>query len=301
MTFKPLHILEYVLFASAGFFIRLLPLRYVHRTGFVLARIFYPLLLSRRKVALNNLRNAFPEMNDSTRKKIAFRSFQNISATFAELLWHKNLTKETIRQRVRIENPDLIKQVQAEKKGMIFLTAHFGSWELANQAVAVYTNSNMCVVAKQQSNLLVDRLLTRWRSLFGIEVVLMGIGVRKMLEALKKGEIVGLIADQSAPKESVAVEFFGRLVPTYEGPAVFSLRTGAPLILGCTVRQEDGNYKMQLTRVPCDDLHGASDENIRELTQRQVRMTEKIIRQYPEQWMWMHKRWKHVPDRAKAE
>jgi KDO2-lipid IV(A) lauroyltransferase len=301
MTYKPLHVVEYIFFLTAGFIIRLIPLRCVHRTGFILARIFYPFLKSRKDVALKNLRNAFPDMDESTRRQIAFRSFQNISATFAELLWHKKFTKESIKQRVQIENFELLKQLQRKNKGIIFLSSHFGSWELAAQAIAVYADSPMYVVAKQQSNLLIDRLITKWREQFGIKIILMGLGIREMLKALHQGGIIGLVADQSAPKESVAVKFFGRDVPTFEGPAVFCLKTGAPIILGCTVRQKDGNYTMRLTQVPSEDLTDDSDENILELTQRQVRMTEDIIRQYPDQWMWMHKRWKHVSDRAEAD
>ncbi len=298
MTFRPLHIIEYILFSFSGIVVRLLPLRFVHRTGFILARIFYPVLKSRRNVALRNLHNAFPEMDDTVRNRIALSSFQNITATFIEILWYKNFSKETIRQRVKIENFDLFQKFLNGGKGIIFLTAHFGSWELASQAIAINSNTPMCVVAKQQANLFVDRLLTEWRELFGIKVVLMGIGVREMVKSLHKGEIIGLIADQSAPKESIAVKFFGRDVPTFEGPAVFCLKTGAPIILGCTVRQNDGSYTMRLFHVPSEDLSDASDENVRELTRRQVKMTEEIIRQNPDQWMWMHKRWKHVPDRT---
>ena len=128
----------------------------------------------------------------------------------------------------------------------------------------------------------------------------MGISVREILRTLKEGGIVALAADQSAPKESVMVNFFGRNVPTFQGPAIFSLKTGAPIILGCTVRQENGNYTMHLAHVPSDDLNGVSDENVLELTRRQVQMTEAIIRQKPEQWMWMHKRWKHVQDHTET-
>ena len=126
----------------------------------------------------------------------------------------------------------------------------------------------------------------------------MGMSVREIIRTLQQGGIIALVADQTAPKESVSVEFFGRQVPTFEGPAVFCLKTGAPIVLGCTVRQNDGNYTMHLEHVPSDDLVHYSEENVRELTQRQVRLTEEIIQQHPEQWMWMHKRWKHVPDRV---
>jgi KDO2-lipid IV(A) lauroyltransferase len=205
-----------------------------------------------------------------------------------------------IRQVVEIENIELLEQFQEEKRGIVFLTAHYGSWELASQAMTVYSETQVFTIAKPQSNLLVDRKITKWRELFGLKIVAMGIGVREILKTLQEGGIVGLAADQSAPKESVTVNFFGRNVPTFQGPAIFSLKMGSPIILGCTVRQKNGNYKMRLVHVPSDDLKGASDENVLELTRRQVQMTEAIIRQKPEQWMWMHKRWKHAQDQTET-
>jgi Kdo2-lipid IVA lauroyltransferase/acyltransferase len=292
------HILEYILFTIVGVLIRLLPLRLVHKSGFALARLAYPILKSRRNVALENLRFAFPEMEESERARIAFQSFQSVGATFLELLWYPNFTKARIKQRVHIENLELLSQLRLEQRGIIILTAHFGSWELATQAISVYADAVVCTVAKSQSNILIDRIITTWRELFGLKIVPMGISVREILRTLQQGGIVALAADQSAPKESVAVDFFGRMVPTFQGPAIFSLKTGAPIILGCTVRQHDGNYTMHLVHVPSKDLDGASVENIYELTRRQVQMTEAIIRQTPEQWMWMHKRWKHVLDKT---
>jgi KDO2-lipid IV(A) lauroyltransferase len=300
MSYRIKHIVEYIFFQAIAFIVQRLPLHFVHKTGFALARLAYPFLKSRRNVALQNLRHAFPEMGESKRRQIAFRSFQSVSVTFLELLWYPNLTKIRIKQRVHIENIELLKQLQEKKKGIVFLTAHYGSWELATQAITVYSDSPVCTIAKPQANLLVDRIITRWRELFGLKIVAMGISIREILRTLQEGGIVALAADQSAPKESVTVIFFGRNVPTFQGPAIFSLKTGAPIILGCTVRQEDGNYTMRFVHVPSDDLNGVSDKNIYELTRRQVHMTEAIIRQHPEQWMWMHKRWKHVQDQAET-
>jgi len=301
MSHRTKHIVEYFFFQTFAFSVRLLPLSLVRKIGFALARLAYPLLKSRRNVALQNLRYAFPEMAESARQQIASRSFQSVSVAFLELLWHPNFTKAAIKQSVQIENIELLKHLQEKKKGIIFLTAHYGSWELASQAMTVYSDAPVCTIAKPQSNLLVDRKITNWRELFGLKIVAMGIGIREILKTLQEGGIVGLAADQSAPKESVMVNFFGRNVPTFQGPAIFSLKTGAPIILGCTVRQEDGNYKMRFVHVPSEDLKGVSDENILELTRRQVQMTEAIIRQKPEQWMWMHKRWKHAQDQSESE
>jgi Kdo2-lipid IVA lauroyltransferase/acyltransferase len=298
MSYKSKHIAEYIFFRALAFIIQCLPLTLVHKSGFAAAWLAYPLLKSRRNVALENLRYAFPEMDESKRHSIAFQSFKSVSAAFFELLWYPKYTKARIKQRVHVENIDVLQRLLERKKGIVFLTAHFGNWELASQAISIYSNTTVYTIAKPQSNLLVDRVLTRWRELFGLKIVPMGISVREILRALQEGGIVALAADQSAPKESIAVEFFGREVPTFQGPAIFSLKTGAPIVLGCTVRQEDGSYSMQFIHVPSDDLQGTSEEKIFTLTQRQVSMTEQVIRQHPEQWMWMHKRWKHVSDQA---
>ena len=154
------------------------------------------------------------------------------------------------------------------------------------------------IIVKGQANDYVDHVINRWREKFGAHTVPMGISIREILRALQNGHVVGMASDQAAAKESVAVNFFGREVPTFQGPAMFALRTHAPLIIGLAVRQSDGIYRLRFHRVPSDDLDGVTDANVKELTRRQVELTEKIIREHPEQWMWMHKRWKHVADRV---
>ncbi|MBN1396744.1 MAG: lysophospholipid acyltransferase family protein [Bacteroidetes bacterium] len=301
MTHKTGHFFEYIFFQAVSLFIRILPLSLVRKTASALARPAYKLLKSRRNVALQNLKYAFPDMEESERRQIALKSFQSVAVSFLELLWYPNFSKDRIKREVQIENLELFKQLHEKGKGVIILTAHYGSWELATQAYTVYADTPVCTIAKTQSNLLVDRKLTRLRELFGLKIVPMGIGVREVLKTLQQGGIVALAADQSAPKESVMVNFFGRKVPTFQGPAIFALRTGAPIILGCTVRQDDGTYRMRFIQVETEDLGAPTNENVYELTRRQVQMTEEIIRQKPEQWMWMHKRWKHSPEQAETE
>ncbi len=296
MSKKINHIFEYMLFQITSLLVRLLPFNHVYKFGYCIAKWFFPILKSRRNVALRNLHNAFPEKKYSELKQIALRSFQNIAATFLELLWYPNLSKEIIERRVKIENIELIERLLKEGRGLIFLTAHFGSWELAMQAIAINYNKKFYAMAKPQSNILVDKKITKWREKFGLKIITMS-GAREILRALQEGSIIGLVADQSAPRESILVEFFGRAVPTFQGPALFALKTRAPIVFGCTIRQEDGTYKMKLALVDYADLYESTEENVIELTRRQVQVTERAIRQYPEQWMWMHKRWKHVPDR----
>jgi KDO2-lipid IV(A) lauroyltransferase len=292
------HLVEYILFVGVSLFIRMMPLQILPKFARVAVGLAFPLLLSRRRVALRNLRNAFPEKSRRELERIARESFVSVAIAFLELLWFPRLSKEQMLKKVTVENPDVFAEAVARGKGVICMTAHFGNWELAGQTAAAVVNVPSYIIVKTQSNKLVDKKINALRTRFGASVVPMGIAIREIVRALQKGGAVLLAADQTAPKESIAIEFFGRSVPTFQGPAIFSLRTGAALVLIMLVRQPDGNYRLLSEKVPAEDLKGCSDENVFELTRRQVKMTEEIIRKYPEQWMWMHKRWKHVPDRT---
>ena len=288
--------LEYAAVAALGWFARLVPPAKIHRVGMALGRAFYPIFASRRRVAVRNLQNAYPETPAAELQHIALRSFQHMSAAFVELLALGGYSKDDVRRLIRIENPGLLNDIHASGKGIVFLTAHYGNWELAAQAVVLASPVPTSIIVKRQSNLLVDAMISRWRTRFGGTLIPMQ-GAREVLRSIEAGNTLVLAADQAASTESPSVEFFGRMVPTFTGPATFALRTHAALICGLAVAQEDGTYLMRLEEVPYDDLADGTEGSVVELTRRHVRLTEEIIRRHPEQWMWTHKRWKHVPDR----
>jgi KDO2-lipid IV(A) lauroyltransferase len=150
------------------------------------------------------------------------------------------------------------------------------------------------VIVKTQSNRLIDRKVNEFRSRLGNAMIPMQHAVREALTVLREGGCVALAADQSAARESVWTEFFGRPVPTHQGPAVFTLRTGSMLVAAVAERQADGSYRMRFEEIPSSDLAPDDPSSILELTRRHVRWTEEVIRRNPAQWMWMHRRWKHA-------
>jgi KDO2-lipid IV(A) lauroyltransferase len=290
------HLLEYCVFQMLGGFVRLLPLRAVQRLGAVAGEVIYAFFGFRKTVTRKNLQRAFPDFTEAEIEQLAVESFRSVGTALFEFLWFPRFRPERLREVARIENPELIRELHSRGKGVILLTAHFGNWELLAQSMLTELQAPLAIIVKPQSNPFVDRTINRWRTKWGNKVVSMGVAVREILRTLQAGGIVGIVADQSAPKESLAVEFFGSNVPTYEGPAVFSLKTGAPLMIGFAIRQPDGTYRSRFEEVPTEDLVGYSPENVRELTRRHVAITEKYIREYPQLWMWMHKRWKHVEE-----
>jgi KDO2-lipid IV(A) lauroyltransferase len=135
--------------------------------------------------------------------------------------------------------------------------------------------------------------MNKGRTKFGNEVVPLGISIRKTFQTLKEKKIVAMVADQRGPKEGVKVDFFGRKAVVYTGPAALALKTGAPIICGIPIRDKDFKYKMVLVEIPVNDLPESDEEKILQISQRYTSYLESIIRKHPEQWLWMHKRWKY--------
>ena len=106
-------------------------------------------------------------------------------------------------------------------------------------------------------------------------------------------KVVAIVADQRASKDGVIVKFFGKKVLAHPGPAFFAIKTGAPIVYGMLVRQKNFKYKLFLSEIDTTNLPEDQNEKIIELTQRHTNYLESIIRKYPEQWLWLHKRWKH--------
>lgn len=290
------HLVQYIVFLIVGGVVRILPFRFVQRLGGLLGVIVYTVVGFRRGVTLDNLRRAFPEKSEEALNRIARGAFKNMGITLFELLYFPRLTSERLREEVRFENPEAIQEIYKKGKGIIFLSAHFGSWELLAQGTPACLGIPSLNIAKPQSNPYIDRVIHEWRTRFGNTLVAVDLSIREILKTLGGGGAVGMIADQTAAKENIWIEFFGRKVPTHQGPAVFSLKTGAPLLMLFSIRQLDGSYKIVSEEIPMLDLNGYTEEHVIELTKRHVKITEKYIRQYPDHWMWSHRRWKHVAD-----
>ncbi len=295
------HRLEYILFLLIRRVILWFPLRWVQHAGAWTGSLAYRIIGGRRRIALENLRHAFPDLTEKDRRAIALGSVRNSGIAIFELLWFPNLTDRKLRQLVRPVNPELIHRGHEQGKGMVMLSGHFGNWELIALAMARLTGHPFTIIVQTQSNTLVDREINRHRCLFGNTVVPMEHAVREMLRTLQRGDVVAIAPDQSGPMEGVFVDFFGRSVATHQGPAVFALKSKAVMQMGFIVRSRDGTYDVTLEEVPTADLNGPSEENVLELTRRHTALLEKYIRQHPDHWLWMHRRWKHTWESVRQE
>jgi len=248
----------------------------------------------RKALVISNLCHAFPDKSQEEIQHIALKNYQNIFQTFFETLWIQRISEHQIRNIVNIPQLPLLDEMVSRGKGLIMLSGHLCNWELIALAVGMLSGHPLQIIVKKQHNPFADRLMNRLRTKFNNTVVDMDRAPRETLKRLREGGVVAMLADQSGPAEGLFVDYFGRPASTHIGPAVFFLRTNAPIIMTYGIRNSDGTFDVSFEEVPTSDVSGTDDQKIRTITERHVKMLEQFVRKHPDQWLWMHKRWKHT-------
>jgi KDO2-lipid IV(A) lauroyltransferase len=270
-------------------------MKYRTQLGIATGNVLRLLSKERAGITFENIRISLPTLGAETHLKICKESYQNLGITLVELLAFPEILKKDIEKYIKFNNFDLIMEAYNRGKGLIFLSGHFGNWELTALAVGLYTKIPVTVVVKPQSNKISDKYLNEFRSLGGNKMLPMSKAARTIIQTIKQKGAIALLVDQSADwQKDVFVDFFGRPAATYEAPAVIALKYRCPLIVGFAHRQEDNSYLVRVEEIDYSDLDD-SKESIIELTKRHVKILEDNIRLNPGHWAWQHKRWKHDP------
>lgn len=284
---------EYVLFLGFSYLFRIIGLRLSRKFATFLAVVFFYLIPIRRKTTLENLTKAFPEYSQKRIKKIAFKCYKSFALTLIEILYLPRMSERKIKKVIRFENVELVKKKYEEGKGLILLAAHFGNWEYSGIIAGLILNLPFSVIVKSQRNTLVNKWLNDVRTKFGNEVIPLGISIRQVYKVLKEGKIIAMAADQRGSSDGLRVMFFGRKASVYPGPVTLSLKTGAPILYAISIRQPDYSYIAKFEEINRDGLPEQHEEKVIELSQRLTTYLENIVREHPDQWLWMHKRWKY--------
>ncbi len=285
--------IEYFFFRLLFVIIRMFSFRTVQRLGSGFGAFVFSVIGIRKKIVLDNLRHAFPDKNETEIYDLAKSSFRNLFTAYFEIFYLDKLSAEEIKRYVAFPDFDKINSFLKRGKGLIILTGHYGNWELAALAVPVIVPGTYTVIVQKQRNPYIDDFMTSMRSRFGAKLVVMERSLRESLRALSNNESVALIADQSGPESGIFVDFFGRPASTHQGPAVFQVRSGAPMIIVMLIREGPEKFRLELEEIDTQNLTGTNEEKIRQLTQRHTSVLEKYVRKHPDHWLWMHKRWKH--------
>lgn len=288
--------LLYILLLLLRSIVVMLPFHAAQHFGQWFGSFIYHYVPVRQELVHKNLRAAFPEKKPEEIERIAVLNYRSIFATFFEAFWIARMTETKVRETVNIPESEISKMdaIVRRGKGLIVLSGHITSWEFIALAVGLLTGHSLQIIVKKQHNPYVDRMMNALRTKFNNTVVDMDRAPREIIKRLREGGTVAMLADQSGPEEGLFVDYFGRPTSTHVGPAVFALRTGAPLMMVYAVRNDDGTFDVSFDEVPTDDVQGSDDDKIRTITERHVKMLEGFVRQHPDQWLWMHKRWKHT-------
>jgi len=286
--------LQYLLVKGFSFFINLLPEGVALWVGRQLGRGAYHLVRDRQKVALQNLRTAFgQEKSDEELRTIAVKVFQNLGMTAVEFFRIPAMGLETFKKRVEIEGMEVIRRVlDNSTKGGFLLLSHLGNWELMALAGRIL-NLSISVVAKPiKKNPWMDRMVTEIRGKMGLQVIPAERASRKVMRALSENRLVGILIDQRAKRsEGVWADFFGRKAPTTPALSVLAMRTGAPVIPVFMVRNGYQEHRLMF-KEPLKLVNtGNIKRDIEANTQLMNQTLELMIRQYPDQWFWVHRRW----------
>ncbi len=255
--------------------------------------VFFYIIPIRKKTVIENLSFSFPEYSKKKIKDTAFRCYKSFSITLIELLAIPWINREQMTHMIECKNSDLITRRYNENKGVILLSAHFGNWEYIALSVSLQIGIPFSVVVKSQRNPYVTKWLENARTKWINKIIPSGISIRQVYKELINKNIVAMVADQRGPREGIKLDFMGRPAYFFSGPAMLSVKTEAPLLYGIAVRQEDYAYKAEMYEISKNNLPENEEEKIIELTRRHKEYLEKFIREYPEQWFWMHKRWKY--------
>ncbi len=291
--------LEYALAWLIIKFIGVLPRPLARAAGIALAWKVYLLHFRLRRVGMRNLQLAFPEMSHGERARILRGVFTSFGRQLAEVCRFPKYTRENVGKVVVYDGFENFERALARGKGVLFLTAHLGAWELSAFTHSLHGHP-LHVVMRPLDNVYLDRLTRRYRTMHGNSMVDKD-DVRALLSAVKAGETVGILMDTNmTPPQGVFVDFFGIPACTASGLARIALRTDAAVIPGFTIWDRVlRKYRLRFDP-PVNLVRTGDDEaDVIANTSLFTKIIENYVRQYPDQWLWVHRRWKTRPEGEK--
>ena len=295
------HRLEYLAFQGLLKVFCLLTEAGAYRLGEALCSLFFWFDRRHQRVAIEHLRIAFgTEEDEQELKAIARRSHQHLGRSLAELARVMTSPADRVMELAGFEGLNHFLDAHKKGRGVLYLTAHLGNWELMALAHSLQ-GYPINVVARPLDNPLLEGLLYRLRTRWGNRVVKKGGALREVLKLLKAGETIGFLLDQNvAPDQGVFVNFFGRPACTHKTLAVLALKTGASVLPVFTFRQEGNRHLVIIEPPVLLEETGDLQRDVVANTQKFTSVIESYVRRHPDQWLWVHRRWKTQPQGAES-
>jgi KDO2-lipid IV(A) lauroyltransferase len=286
--------MEYGLATLFVALVRRLPYRLSQRLGAGLGSIAHRLLGNRRSLTRKNLAFVFPDRNPAQIRKLSRKAFQNIGRTLVEFVCSAGWTKEKLMAQIEIEGREHLDNALGKGSGILFLSAHFGNWELMGMAVSSL-GYKLRVIARPMDNPKLDLLVNRMRANFGEGIIASVNGVKDVIRSLRRNETIGVLMDHNLRENPVFADFFHKPAATTPILPLLAKKIGAPIVPIHMVRLGDGRHR--IIREKELVLQDAGDH--RQYLEINTRLCNRTIESWilkdPEQWFWVHDRWKTRP------
>ena len=276
--------------------IRLFPRGLARAIGAVIGAIAYRVLGRLRRVGLRNLEIAFPEITAKEREAILRSEYRNLGLLMAEFCKMPDYTAATASRFIRYEGLENYLQARERGKGVLVLTGHLGAWELSSFFHSLM-GMPMGMVIRRLDNPLVDAFVNRIRCLRGNRVIHKDDFARGLIASMRAGETVGILMDTNmTPPQGVFVPFFGVRACTASGMARIAAKTGAAVVPGFLLWEESEKRYVLHFGEELEVVHtGDAEQDALINTATFTAAIEGYVRRYPEQWLWVHRRWKTRP------
>ena len=264
------------------------------RLGRGLGWIYGSVIRYRRSEAVTALHRSLPERSENERRRILDAMYRNFAINYIEVLRLAGGAGDDLSQLITIEGQEIVQGVLRRGKGALMLTAHLGNFDL----LAIFTAQRgypLTIISKEIKNPAVNRLWMRLRERYGVKIVLSHDSMRGCFKALKGGGLLGFILDQNRPHDQgVFVTFFGWPACTTPGLAFISAVTQTPVVPVFIHRTSDGRHHLRV--LPAIEPPAArGEDDLRRATQQYTTIIEQEVRRHPDQWIWIHLRWKTQP------
>ena len=258
------------------------------------ALLAYKIDARHRKIARVNLDLAYEDkINEEEKRRITKKCYKNLLYNMRDFVENQGTSKERLLSKVTIHNEHFYTDVKQEGKGVIFLTAHYGNWELLPLCMGA-TFGKLWGVGRNLDSEKMNEVLKKNRNQFNVHMLEKSGAIRGLFKALKNGENIGLLVDQNTrKKEGILIDFFGKLARHTPSAALIARKTGTPIVPAYITTNDYINYDITfyepIITLKTDD----SEEDIQKSVQAQANITEQIIRKKPDEWFWLHRRWKN--------
>jgi Kdo2-lipid IVA lauroyltransferase/acyltransferase len=292
---------EWALYSATAAALHWVPDTVAQPAARALGALAFDVQAKRARWVLCNLRLAFPELSEAERREIGRESYRTFGMNLIDLVRAEHWDRQEVIERCPITGTEHVDRALARGKGALLLTLHIGNWEIGVQAMGIAIEKHRaCVIGRPMRNALLYERISRSRTSSGVELLDRDNSVLQLARRLHANRPVAVLNDQYAGRtNSVFAPFFGLRVATAAGVGLLALRTGAAIVPCYSVRVAPGSYRgWFLPEVPVPET-GDRKADLLEVTMRCNRVLEDAIRQYPGQWLWGHRRFRHSPDLAR--